>query len=200
MDGPALSRRLQNRPRPFECTSEFAAGICVGLRSAQPSGCSRTLTRSRGGCWTRWKRVFWNRNPRAKAIGGNALKRLQIGIEIQTGKWAARGGRADSAAPVVTVGYLLQDRVSPRAAGTQRVCSPLRTHDVSGLRVMPRRCSTSSWLIPAVACWNGSTSYDVTNYYEAVPSNALERVLWLEADRMRALKVDDENLTTSVTL
>lgn len=41
---------------------------------------------------------------------------------------------------------------------------------------------------------NGSTMYDVTNYYEAVPSNALERVLWLEADRMRALKVDDENL------
>jgi len=27
-----------------------------------------------------------------------------------------------------------------------------------------------------------------------VPSNGLERVLWLEADRMRALKVDDENL------
>jgi zinc protease len=42
---------------------------------------------------------------------------------------------------------------------------------------------------------NGSTMYDVTNYYEAVPSNALERVLWLEADRMRALKVDEENLT-----
>jgi zinc protease len=41
---------------------------------------------------------------------------------------------------------------------------------------------------------NGSTQYDVTNYYQAVPSNALERVLWLEADRMRALKVDDENL------
>jgi predicted Zn-dependent peptidase len=41
---------------------------------------------------------------------------------------------------------------------------------------------------------NGSTSYDVTNYYQAVPSNALERVLWLEADRMRALKVDEENL------
>jgi predicted Zn-dependent peptidase len=36
--------------------------------------------------------------------------------------------------------------------------------------------------------------YDVTNYFEAVPSNALERILWLEADRMRALKVDDENL------
>lgn len=41
---------------------------------------------------------------------------------------------------------------------------------------------------------NGSTHYDVTNYFEAVPSSALERVLWLEADRMRALKVDEENL------
>jgi zinc protease len=41
---------------------------------------------------------------------------------------------------------------------------------------------------------NGTTNYDITNYFEAVPSNALERVLWLEADRMRALKVDDENL------
>ena len=41
---------------------------------------------------------------------------------------------------------------------------------------------------------NGTTNHNVTNYYEAVPSNALERVLWLEADRMRALQVDDENL------
>ncbi len=41
---------------------------------------------------------------------------------------------------------------------------------------------------------NGSTHYDVTNYFEAVPSSALERVLWLEADRMRSLKVDEENL------
>ena len=41
---------------------------------------------------------------------------------------------------------------------------------------------------------NGTTHYDITNYFEAVPSNALERMLWLEADRMRALKVDDENL------
>ncbi|HEU4470401.1 MAG TPA: pitrilysin family protein, partial [Flavisolibacter sp.] len=31
---------------------------------------------------------------------------------------------------------------------------------------------------------NGSTNRDRTNYYETVPSNALEPVLWLEADRM----------------
>src|SRR5256712_13810491 len=41
---------------------------------------------------------------------------------------------------------------------------------------------------------NGSTHYDVTNYFQAVPSNALERVLWLEADRQRSLKGDEENL------
>jgi zinc protease len=32
---------------------------------------------------------------------------------------------------------------------------------------------------------NGSTRFDYTNYYEVVPSHALEAVLWLEADRMR---------------
>lgn len=31
---------------------------------------------------------------------------------------------------------------------------------------------------------NGSTNSDRTNYYETVPSNQLERMLWLEADRM----------------
>src|SRR5262249_40595082 len=34
------------------------------------------------------------------------------------------------------------------------------------------------------ASLNGSTSQDHTNYYETVPSNALELALWLEADRM----------------
>lgn len=31
---------------------------------------------------------------------------------------------------------------------------------------------------------NGSTNRDRTNYYETVPANQLERMLWLEADRM----------------
>jgi zinc protease len=34
------------------------------------------------------------------------------------------------------------------------------------------------------ASLNGSTSTDRTNYYETVPSNALELALWLESDRM----------------
>jgi len=31
---------------------------------------------------------------------------------------------------------------------------------------------------------NGSTNSDITNYYQTVPLNQLEKVLWLEADRM----------------
>ena len=31
---------------------------------------------------------------------------------------------------------------------------------------------------------NGTTNTDRTNYYETVPSNQLEKILWLEADRM----------------
>ena len=41
---------------------------------------------------------------------------------------------------------------------------------------------------------NGSTRFDYTNYYQALPSNGLERALFLEADRMRSLDVTAENL------
>jgi predicted Zn-dependent peptidase len=41
---------------------------------------------------------------------------------------------------------------------------------------------------------NGSTRFDFTNYYEAFPSNALETMLWAEADRMRSLDITQENL------
>ncbi|HEU4593962.1 MAG TPA: pitrilysin family protein [Pyrinomonadaceae bacterium] len=40
---------------------------------------------------------------------------------------------------------------------------------------------------------NASTWDDFTNYYEVVPSNYLETLLWAEADRMAALNVDDKN-------
>jgi predicted Zn-dependent peptidase len=42
---------------------------------------------------------------------------------------------------------------------------------------------------------NGSTRFDFTNYYEVVPSNALETVLWVEADRMRMPIIDQTVLT-----
>jgi predicted Zn-dependent peptidase len=41
---------------------------------------------------------------------------------------------------------------------------------------------------------NGTTSTERTNYYETLPSNQLPLALWLESDRMRSLKVTQENL------
>jgi zinc protease len=40
---------------------------------------------------------------------------------------------------------------------------------------------------------NASTYDDYTNFFESFPSNYLERVLWLEADRMGSLNVDEAN-------
>jgi zinc protease len=40
------------------------------------------------------------------------------------------------------------------------------------------------WLEAAGANNNGSTTEDRTNYYETLPSNALQLALWLDADRM----------------
>ncbi len=41
---------------------------------------------------------------------------------------------------------------------------------------------------------NGSTRFDFTNYFQVVPSHVLEPILWAEADRMRSLDIDGENL------
>ena len=46
----------------------------------------------------------------------------------------------------------------------------------------------------AGASFNGSTTEDRTNYFQAVPSNRLNLALWLEADRMRSLAITPENL------
>ena len=40
---------------------------------------------------------------------------------------------------------------------------------------------------------NASTYDDFTNYYEVVPANHLQRVLWAEADRMGSLVVNEES-------
>ena len=99
----------------------------------------------------------------------------------------------DATAPVVTVGvyYKIGFRLEPRGrSGFAHLFEHMMFQGSANAPKMQhiKLINSSGGVL------NGSTHYDVTNYYEAVPSNALERVLWLEADRMRALKVDDENL------
>jgi predicted Zn-dependent peptidase len=99
----------------------------------------------------------------------------------------------DTSAPVVTVGvyYKIGFRLEPQGrSGFAHLFEHMMFQGSANAPKMQhiKLINSSGGLL------NGSTHYDVTNYYEAMPSNALERVLWLEADRMRALKVDDENL------
>jgi zinc protease len=122
------------------------------------------------------------------------LTRLQIPIENTT---LANGLKVviapDSSAPVVTLGvyYKIGFRLEPKGrSGFAHLFEHMMFQGSANAPKMQhiKLINSSGGVL------NGSTHYDVTNYYEAVPSNGLERVLWLEADRMRALKVDDENL------
>ncbi len=46
--------------------------------------------------------------------------------------------------------------------------------------------------------FNGSTHLDYTNYFEVLPAHALERGLFLEADRMRSPRITEENLQNQI--
>src|ERR1700742_2363209 len=46
--------------------------------------------------------------------------------------------------------------------------------------------------------FNGSTHPDYTDYFMVLPSAALERALFLEADRMRAPRITEENLHNQI--
>ena len=122
------------------------------------------------------------------------MKQLHIPVEHTT---LANGLRvvvsSDRSAPVVTVGvyYQIGFRLEPQGrSGFAHLFEHMmfQGSENAGKMEHIRLINSSGGLL------NGTTNYDITNYFEAVPSNALERVLWLEADRMRALKVDDENL------
>jgi zinc protease len=125
---------------------------------------------------------------------GKRVKPLQIPVEHQTLPNGLRVVVApDSAAPVVTVGvyYKIGFRLEPQGrSGFAHLFEHMMFQGSENAAKMQhiKLINSSGGVL------NGSTMYDVTNYYQAVPSNALERILWLEADRMRALKVDDENL------
>ena len=49
------------------------------------------------------------------------------------------------------------------------------------------------YIMKAGGTMNGTTSEDRTNYFETLPANQLPLALWLESDRMRSLKVTEEN-------
>ncbi len=121
---------------------------------------------------------------------------MSLRIPIETRKFS-NGLRVvvseEHSAPLVTVGvyYNIGFRLEPQGrSGFAHLFEHMmfQGSENAGKMVHIQLINASGGML------NGSTHYDLTNYFESVPSNAMERMLWLEADRMRALKVDDENL------
>jgi predicted Zn-dependent peptidase len=99
----------------------------------------------------------------------------------------------DTLSPTVTVGvyYGIGFRIEPRErTGFAHLFEHLL---FQGSKNAPKGVHIST-ISNAGGILNGSTRYDFTNYFEVVPSNALERMLWLEADRMSAPVINDEVL------
>ncbi len=96
----------------------------------------------------------------------------------------------DNVAPTVTVGvyYGIGFRVEPRdRTGFAHLFEHLM---FQGSKHAPKGVFDTT-ITNAGGFNNGSTRFDYTNYYEIVPSGALERMLWLEADRMANPVIDD---------
>src|SRR5690349_21223503 len=100
----------------------------------------------------------------------------------------------EKSAPIVTVAiyYGIGFRIEPRdRTGFAHLFEHLM---FQGSEHAPKGTFIGS-ITNAGGALNGSTRFDFTNYYEVVPSNALEQVLWLEADRMARPVINDEVLT-----
>jgi zinc protease len=100
----------------------------------------------------------------------------------------------DSSAPIVTVAvyYHIGFRIEPRdRTGFAHLFEHLMFQGSKNLGKMQfvKLIQENGGIL------NGSTRFDFTNYFEIVPSNTLQTMLWAEADRMRGLDITQENLT-----
>ena len=100
----------------------------------------------------------------------------------------------DTTAPLVTVAvyYNIGFRIEPRdRTGFAHLFGHMMFQGSQNLGKMEfiRMVQSNGGVL------NGSTRFDFTNYFEVVPANTLETMLWGEADRMRGLAVTQDNLT-----
>ncbi|GAA2003892.1 pitrilysin family protein [Nocardiopsis rhodophaea] len=63
-----------------------------------------------------------------------------------------------------------------------------------------KKLSHSRYVQGAGGKFNGITHQDYTSFFEVLPSVALERALFLEADRMRAPRITEKNIRTQVAV
>ena len=146
-----------------------------------------------GGCATPSKNPS-SPPPPAAATADSPIAALNIPVDYYTLKNGLRVVLSeDHSVPVATIGiyYNIGFRIEPKdRTGFAHLFEHLM---FQGSKNLPKGefFKTVEGLGGQL---NGSTRFDYTNYYEAFPSNALETMLWAEADRMRSLDITQENL------
>jgi predicted Zn-dependent peptidase len=132
--------------------------------------------------------------PATPAAAQGAKQKLSVETQYYTLPNGLRVVLArDSIAPTVTVAvyYGIGFRIEPKErTGFAHLFEHLL---FQGSKNAPKGVHINT-INTAGGILNGSTRYDFTNYFEVVPSNALERMLWLEADRMASPIINDEVL------
>ncbi|MGY0230539.1 M16 family metallopeptidase [Longispora urticae] len=103
----------------------------------------------------------------------------------------------DSSAPVVgvTVVYDVGIRSEPEGrTGFAHLFEHLMFQGSENLE----KLAHFKYVQGAGGTFNGSTHFDYTDYYESLPAGALERALFLEADRMRGPRLNEENVRNQI--
>ena len=112
--------------------------------------------------------------------------------KLENGLWVVL--HEDHSTPIVHVSVTYHVGSKNEKAGRDRVRAPLRAPDVPG-QPERRPGSHQSFIASIGGESNATTNEDSTKYWETVPAHYLPLALWLEADRMASLKVEQSAFT-----
>jgi len=99
----------------------------------------------------------------------------------------------DSAVPVVSVALYYDVGSRNERTGRTGFAHLFEHMMFQGSENVPK-AAHFQYIFNAGGTMNGTTSTERTNYFETLPASHLPLALWLESDRMRSLKVTQENL------
>jgi zinc protease len=99
----------------------------------------------------------------------------------------------DSAVPVVSVALYYDVGSRNEKTGRTGFAHLFEHMMFQGSENVPK-AAHFQYIFNAGGTMNGTTSTERTNYFETMPASHLPLALWLESDRMRSLKVTQENL------
>jgi len=99
----------------------------------------------------------------------------------------------DSAVPVVSIALYYDVGSRNEKTGRTGFAHLFEHMMFQGSENVPK-AAHFQYIFNAGGTMNGTTSTERTNYFETLPASHLPLALWLESDRMRSLKVTQENL------